>query len=85
VQVLDHRIEVEALEFLGVVEVFPHRVGPVETLQAQLVRPPVAVRKSRVHDRAFARAIVGFRVHRFTPIVFWFFPLGIQGSPILGK
>ena len=46
-QVLDHGIEVEALELLGVVERLAHRIGqggvPVENLDVQLVRPPVAV------------------------------------------
>ena len=40
VQVLDHRIEVEALEFLGVVERLAHRIGQggvlVENLKVQL-------------------------------------------------
>ena len=47
-QVLDHRVQVEGLEFLGVVERLAHRIGPggalVENLNVQLVRPPVAVR-----------------------------------------
>ena len=47
VQVLDHGIEVEALEFLGVVERLAHRIGrrgvAVENLDVQLVRPPVAI------------------------------------------
>src|SRR5262245_1802487 len=33
----------------------------METLEVQLVRPPVTVRL--VHDRALARALVGLRVH----------------------
>ena len=65
-QVFDHRIQIETLEFLGVVELLTHRIGQggvaVETLKAQLVRPPVAVRVGL--ERAFARALViGFRVH----------------------
>ena len=47
-QVLDHRVQVEALELLGVVERLAHRIGAgrmlVEALEAQLVRPPVTVR-----------------------------------------
>ena len=47
-QVLDHGIEVEAFEFLGVVERLAHRIGQggvlVET-EVQLVRPPVAVQR----------------------------------------
>jgi hypothetical protein len=66
-QVLDHGIEIEALEFLGVVERFAHRIGqgrvPVENLKVQLVRPPVSV----VHDRALAGALVGLCVHVFSP------------------
>jgi hypothetical protein len=63
VQVLDHGVEVEALEFLGVVEGRAHRIGQggvlVENVKVQLVRPPVAVRPAgRVHDRALARAFV---------------------------
>ena len=41
-QVLDHGVEVEGLELLGVVERLAHRIGqtgvPVETLKAQTVR-----------------------------------------------
>ena len=66
-QVLDHGIEVEGLEFLGVVERLAHRIGQggvlVENLNVQLVRPPVTVRPGRMHDRALARALVGLRVH----------------------
>ena len=47
-KVLDHGIQVEALEFLGIVERLAHRIGKVrvlvENLQVQLVRPPVTVR-----------------------------------------
>ena len=47
-EVLDHGVEVEALEFLGVVERLAHRIGQgralMETLKVELVRPPVAVR-----------------------------------------
>ena len=59
-QVLDHRVEVEALEFLGVVERLAHRIGQggmsVENLEVQLVRPPVPIGEAGVHDRAFAGA-----------------------------
>ena len=51
-EVLDHGIQVEALEFLGVVERLAHRIGQggvlVENLKVQLVRPPVAVRSVAV-------------------------------------
>ena len=46
-QVLDHGIEVETLELLGVVERLAHRIGrrgvAMENLDVQLVRPPVAI------------------------------------------
>jgi hypothetical protein len=46
-QVLDHVIEVEAAEFMGVVECLPQRIGQrgllVELVKIQLVRPPVAI------------------------------------------
>ncbi len=49
-QVLDHGIQVEALEFPGVVERLAHRIGQagvlVENLKVQLARPPVTVRRS---------------------------------------
>src|ERR1700694_3108209 len=47
-QVLDHRIEIEALEFLRIAERVAHRAGQggrvVESLKVQPVRPPVTVR-----------------------------------------
>ena len=46
-EVLDHGIQVETLEFLGVVECLAHRIGQrrvlVEDLQVQLIRPPVSI------------------------------------------
>src|SRR5215468_6364683 len=43
-QVLDYRVEVEALEFLGIVECLAHRIGQggvlMENLNIQLARPP---------------------------------------------
>ncbi len=46
-QVLDHGVEVEGLELLGVVERLAHRIGqggvPVKNRNIQRVRPPVAV------------------------------------------
>src|SRR5262245_47548621 len=64
-EVLDHGLQVEGLEFFGVVERLAHRVGEggvlVENLNVELVRPPVTVRL--VHDRALARALVSLRVH----------------------
>ena len=46
-EVFDHGIEVEALEFLGVVELRVHRIGQgrmlVQDLQVDLVRPPFRI------------------------------------------
>ena len=59
-EVLDHGVEVEALEFLGVVERLAHRIGQggvlVENLKVQLVRPPVTIRvcAAPARDRALA-------------------------------
>ena len=59
-KILDHGIQVEALEFLGVVERPAHRIGqggvPVENLKVQLVRPPVTnrVRAGPARHRALA-------------------------------
>src|SRR5262245_27620034 len=71
-KVLDHGIEVEALEFLGVVECLAHRIGQggmlVKAPKTQLVRPPLAIRPrcgSGMHDRALARALVINFVHVF--------------------
>src|SRR5947199_1453523 len=61
-QILDHGVEIEPLEFLGVVERLAHRIGqlgiPMQNLQVQLLRPPVAVPVSAGRERAFARALV---------------------------
>ena len=69
-QVLDHGVQIEALEFLGVVERLAHRIGQgrvlVETAQVQRVRPPVAVPVSAraARERALARTlVVSFCVH----------------------
>ena len=63
VQVLDHGVEVEALELLGVVERLAHRIGQagvaVENLNVQLVRPPVAVACARGSRLKRALAFVG--------------------------
>ena len=64
VKVLDHRVEVEALEFLSVVERLAERIGGggmlMENLKVQLVWPPLPVGlvQHRVRDRAFAGALV---------------------------
>jgi hypothetical protein len=74
-QVLDHRVEIEALELLGVVEILAHwiRQGGVamEHLDAQCIRPPVAVDLSAgARERALACTFVSLCVHCFSPIVF---------------
>ena len=64
-QILDHGIEVEALEFLGIVERLAQRVGLggmlIENLKAQLIRPPVTIsattRATRKRAFAFIRHI----------------------------
>ncbi len=65
-QILDYGVQVEAPELLGVVERLAHRIGqggvPMENLQVQLVRPPVAVHLS-AGERALARALVSLCVH----------------------
>ena len=52
-QVLDHGIQVETLEFLGVVELLAHRIGQggvlVQDLQVQLIRPPARIRRGPGH------------------------------------
>src|SRR4051794_32096360 len=56
-QVRDYGIQVEAVEFLGVIECLTHRIGEgrvlVENLNVQLVRPPVTVR-APARERALA-------------------------------
>ena len=67
-QILDHGVELEALELFGVVEILAHRVGlgrvVVQNLYVQLLRPPVAIPGSMARERALARVlVVGFCVH----------------------
>src|SRR5579862_1969909 len=73
-QVLDNLLQIETLELLGVIESRTHRVGLqtvlVEDLQAQLLRPPVAVGPSGpcVRYRALAGTLnstcpLDLRVH----------------------
>jgi len=51
-EVLDHGIQVEALEFFSIIELLAHRIGQEGVLaqdsQVQLIRPPVPIRRSRV-------------------------------------
>src|SRR5690348_10926121 len=60
VQVLNYSIQVETLEFLGIIEVFAHRIGQVRMLvkhlDVQLVRPPVTIRVCgrRARKRTFS-------------------------------
>ena len=74
-QVFDHGLEVKGLELPGIVEILAHRIGqggvPMQHLDVQCIRPPVAVRASAgaARERAFARAlVVGFRVHLHTSL-----------------
>src|SRR5271170_4336226 len=61
-QVLDHRIEVKAAEFLGVIERLAHRIGQagmlVENPKVELVRPPVAVCVGAGPARVWALAFI---------------------------
>jgi len=68
-EVLNHGVEVEALEFLGVVERFAHRIGGrrigMERADIEVFRPPIAVPVpvGAAAHRALARAVVSFCVH----------------------
>ena len=57
-EVLDHGIQVEALELLGVVERLVHGIGQwgvlVQDLQVQLIGPPVCVRSGATRQGVFA-------------------------------
>ena len=65
-QILDHGIEVEGLEFRRIIERHAHRIGLggvlVENMQVQLVRPPITIDPGQnslvslaaAHDRALA-------------------------------
>jgi hypothetical protein len=65
-KVLDHGVEVETFEFLGIVELLTHGIRQVgvlvEDLKAQLVRPPVTVRMCGGCAREWA---LGFGCHIF--------------------
>src|SRR5437764_1449598 len=65
-QVLDHGVEVETLELLGVVERLAHRIRQagvaMKDRNIQLGWPPVAVAMSS-GERALARALVSLCVH----------------------
>ena len=70
-QVADHGAEVEALEFLGIVEPFAHRVDQrgvlVENFQAELVGPPALVRlgaNNGAHTGRTRHRALGLVVHR---------------------
>jgi hypothetical protein len=47
-QIFDHRVQVERLELLCVIELFPHGIGLwgmlVQNLQVYLIRPPINIR-----------------------------------------
>src|SRR6266542_664372 len=55
-KVLDHGIQVEALEFFRVIELLAHWIGErrvlVQDLQGQLVRPPTRIRRAGVSASA---------------------------------
>ena len=74
-QVLDHGVEVEALEFLGIVERLAHRIGGgrlrMEHADIEVLWPPVAVPVSvGAVERAFARACRQSLRPWFSPIMF---------------
>src|SRR5690242_9544869 len=58
-QVLDHGVQIEALELLSVVERLPHRIGQwrvlVQNFQVELIWPPTRIRRRSSH-RVSARA-----------------------------
>ena len=68
-QVGDHRVEVEALEFLCVIECLAHGIGArrmlMQDLHVQMIRPPVAICMTALAaaERAFARAFMNLVVH----------------------
>src|SRR6202023_1969888 len=68
-QVLDHGVDVEALEFLGIVERFAHRIGGgrfgMEHADIEGLWPPVAVPGSvgAAVGRALAGAVVSLCIH----------------------
>jgi hypothetical protein len=69
-EILDHGGQIEALEFLGIVERLAHRIGQggvlVENLQVQLVRPPVTIGWSAGSARKRA---LGNVIHISPPVV----------------
>ncbi|MGY4437811.1 hypothetical protein ACVW04_000593 [Bradyrhizobium sp. LM2.3] len=69
-QILDDRVQVERLEFLGVVEFLAHRIGQagilVQHLDAELSWPPIAVRWHAFSTRKRALRIV---VHEY--LLWW--------------
>src|SRR4051812_35072716 len=68
-QILDHSVQIETLELLGVVELLAHRIRqrgvPMEHLDIERVRPPVAVpvAAAAAFEGALACALVRLRVH----------------------
>src|SRR5215813_84424 len=72
-QVIDDGVQVEAVEFLGVVERLAHGIGQdgvlVENVKVQPVRPPVTVRQcaatARERALAFTCHVVSDRVPQF--------------------
>ena len=92
-EILFHRRKVEALEFLGVIELLTHRISLLRLLaehfQVELVRPPVAVRCSSAGDLASGLSVVegafGFCRHNFFLVGFSGFerfPAHGDGGPL---
>jgi len=74
VQVVLHRLQVELLELLRIIEVLAHGVGQlgilVKHLQVELVRPPVAIgAPTRARVRGLRRAAVQVRERAFAAAV----------------
>ena len=69
-QVLDHSVEVETLEFLRVIEVLIRGIGKrgalMQNLQVQLIRPPVRIPRASCHgvlESSTVEWALGFRRH----------------------
>ena len=86
-EVLDHGIEIEALEFLRIIELLVHGIGQggvlVQDLQVQLIRPPARIGRCarncvpvRAHYRAFGFGwIIGYGRRCSCEFVFHLFKL----------
>ena len=60
-EVADDGVQIEAVEFLGIVELFAHRIDQrrvvLQTLEIELLRPPVAVLGERPHHVGLFRVL----------------------------